>query len=183
MALTKKRRVFIEEYLRCWNGAEAARRAGYKFPRNQAAYLLTIPTISDEIERRISELTMQADEVLVRLAEQARGLDSGFFTLGGELDALAIARADKTHLIKKTKQTKYGLEVELYDAQTALEKIGRALGIFKDRLDVTTGDEPLAIPDHFEVALKRAYGRTGRISDNGGKGELPGGSDQELPAG
>jgi len=88
---------------------------------------------------------MQADEVLLRLAEQARGLDSDFFTLGGELDAAAIARADKTHLIKKTKQTKYGLEVELYDAQAALEKIGRALGIFKDRLDLTTGGEPLTI--------------------------------------
>ena len=145
MALTKKRRVFIEEYLRYWNGAEAARRAGYKHPRNQASYLLTIPNIREEIERRIEELTMQADEVLLRLAEQARGLNNDFFTTGGELDAAAIARAEKTHLIKKTKQTKYGLEVELYDAQAALEKIGRALGLFKDRLDVTTGGEPLIV--------------------------------------
>ena len=26
--LTRKQKVFIEEYLQCWNGAEAARRAG-----------------------------------------------------------------------------------------------------------------------------------------------------------
>ena len=29
MALSKKQRVFVEHFLRCWNAAEAARRAGY----------------------------------------------------------------------------------------------------------------------------------------------------------
>ena len=145
MALTKKRRVFIEEYLCCWNGAEAARRAGYKHARNQASYLLAIPNIQAEIERRIEELTMQADEVLSRLAEQARGLSREYFHPDGALNAAAIVRDDKTHLIKKTKQTRDGLEVELYDGQRALVDIGRALGLFKERLDVTTGGEPLAI--------------------------------------
>ena len=133
MALTRKRRVFIEEYLRCWNGAEAARCAGYKFPRRQAFRLLTNVDIKEEIKRRIDELAMQADEVLLRLAEQARGLNKDFFTIDGHIDALAILSADKTHLIKKTKQTKYGLEIELYDAQVALEKIGRAHGLFVER--------------------------------------------------
>lgn len=145
MALTKKRRVFIEEYLRCWNGAEAARRAGYKFPARQASFLLSIIEVQAEVEQRVSELTMQADEVLLRLAEQARGLPKKYFTSAGELNAPAIVIDDKTHLIKKTKKTQHGLEVELYDGQAALEKIGRALGLFKDRLDVTTGDEPLII--------------------------------------
>lgn len=136
MALTKKRRVFIEEYLRCWNGAEAARRAGYKHPRNQASYLLTIPNIQEEIEKRIEELAMRADEVLLRLAEQARGLSNAYFRPSGELDATVIVANNKTHLVKKTKRTQHGLEIELYDSQRALVDIGRALGIFKDRLIV-----------------------------------------------
>lgn len=59
MGLTHKRRVFIEEYLTCWNGAEAARRAGYKFPRRQASYLLTIPAIRNVVEERISDLEIE----------------------------------------------------------------------------------------------------------------------------
>lgn len=136
MALTKKRCVFIEEYLRCWNGAEAARRAGYKFPRRQASRLLTNVDVQQRIEQRIEELTMQADEVLLRLAEQARGLPKKYFHPNGTLNAAVIVTDDKTHLIKKTKHTRDGLEVELYDAQRALVDIGRALGIFKDRLIV-----------------------------------------------
>jgi len=79
---------------------------------------------------------MRADEVLLRLTEQARGLSKDYFRPNGELDAAAIVTNNKTHLIKKTKQTQHGLEVELYDGQRALVDIGRALGIFKDRLIV-----------------------------------------------
>ena len=73
MGLTNKRRVFIEEYLRCWNATEAARRAEYKHPRRQGARLLSFVDIQKEVERRIEEKAMGANEVLNRLAEQARG--------------------------------------------------------------------------------------------------------------
>lgn len=136
MSLTKKRRVFIEEYLRCWNGAEAARRAGYKHPRNQASYLLTIPNIQEEIEQRIEELTMQADEVLLRLAEMARGEHGKYLNPDGTIDLGKLIEDGKQHLVKKVKPAKDGMEVEFYDAQKALVDVGRALGLFTDRLVV-----------------------------------------------
>jgi len=37
MKLSNMQRVFVEEYLSCWNGTEAARRAGYKWPRQAAS--------------------------------------------------------------------------------------------------------------------------------------------------
>jgi hypothetical protein len=49
--------------------------------------------------------------------------------------------------------------------------------------DVTSGGEPLAIPQPFEIALKRAYDSTGQLPENGGDGELSAGSDTELPPG
>ena len=72
MGLTNKRRVFIEEYLKCWNASEAARHADYAHPGSQGHSLLKILEIQEEIERRIEEKAMGADEVLTRLAEQAR---------------------------------------------------------------------------------------------------------------
>lgn len=86
---------------------------------------------------------MQADEVLLRLAEQARGLPKEYFHPDGSLNAAAIVTADKTHLIKRTKQTRDGLEVELYDAQRALVDIGRHLSLFTDNIDVKSGGKPL----------------------------------------
>jgi len=74
--LTNKRIAFVEHYLACWNASEAARRAGYK-QRNEGHRLLTNADIQAHIKERLAEVTMSADEVLQRLAEIARNLDSG----------------------------------------------------------------------------------------------------------
>lgn len=140
MGLTKKRRVFLEEYLKCWNGAEAARRAGYAYPRQEAHRLLTNADISDEIKRRLKAKAMDADEVLARLADQARGNIADFMNTevpGGIIDLEKAQELGLTHLIKSIAWTKQGVKVELYDAQAALVHIGRHLKLFTDRVEVT----------------------------------------------
>lgn len=184
---TNKQRLFIEEYLQCWNATEAARQAGYAGSDATLGVVgyenLRKPKIEAIIHQRLAEAAMGADEVLTRLAEQARGLNEDFFTPDGALNMAVVIAKNMTHLVKKTKRTKYGLDVELYDAQAALTQIGRAHGLFKDKVDLTTGGEPLAMPQHFQIALTRAYDGTGQISEDGGEGELPEGSDRELPSG
>lgn len=71
MALTKKQRVFIDEYVKCWNASEAARRAGYS--KKTACAIgcenLTKPEIMLEIdiqlENRVNN-TSEEFEALVR---------------------------------------------------------------------------------------------------------------------
>jgi phage terminase small subunit len=70
--LSNKQRVFVEAYLQTWNATEAARRAGYKHPDVQGPRLLGNVGIAAAIERRMREMAMQTDEMLARLAEQAR---------------------------------------------------------------------------------------------------------------
>ena len=74
--LSDKQRAFVEHYLESWNATKAARRAGYRGNSNTLAVVgwenLRKPKISAEIERRISEKAMRADEVLLRLGQQAR---------------------------------------------------------------------------------------------------------------
>lgn len=142
MALSKKRRAFVEHYLECWNGAEACRRAGYatKYADRQAATLLRVPAVQEAISARLADLTLTADEVLVRLAEQARGTAARYIELdhaGKPRLNLARMKADgKEHLIKSFEVNMRGVtRFEMYDAQSALALIGKHHRLFTDRVE------------------------------------------------
>jgi len=138
MGLTGKQRVFVEEYLTCWNASEAARRAGYSETGAAVAgtRLLTNDKVSAEIARRVADKTMTANEVLTRLAEQARASVEDFLEIreGIRDPYISLHKAaalGKLHLVKKFKYDRDGRpEFELHDAQAALVQLGKALGIF-----------------------------------------------------
>lgn len=143
LGFSGKQEAFITEYLRDFNATQAAIRAGYS--ERTAAVIgsenLRKPNIAAEIQRRIAEKSMGADEVALRLADHARGDISDFLdiTPGGiGINLQKAQQLGKTNLIKKVKfrtqtsKNKDGvetetrdIEIELYDAQTALEKLGR----------------------------------------------------------
>jgi phage terminase small subunit len=143
MNLTPKQQIFINEYLKCWNATEAARQAGYseKTARAIGAENLTKPYIWDRIQQALRESAMSAEEVLMRLGDHARG-DLAYFA---DVDDLRdLVDNSKSHLVKKIKRvitktkddteiTRF--EIELYDAQAALEKLGRHHGLFTDRVE------------------------------------------------
>jgi phage terminase large subunit len=83
MALSFKQLAFINEYLTDFNGTQAAIRAGYseKGARTAGSELLANPNILAEIRARVNERAMSADEVLLRLGEEARGNLGSFFKL------------------------------------------------------------------------------------------------------
>lgn len=154
MGFTKKQRVFVEEYLQCWNAAEAARRAGYS---ERTAYsigprLLKKVEVSEAIQKRIAEKAMSADEVLLRLGDMARG-DIGEFmdisSMGFNVSLETAKELGLTHLIKKVKQRttitqkkdgdeeeNHWIELELHDAQMALVHLGRVHKLFTDKIDI-----------------------------------------------
>lgn len=142
MALTQKQRKFVEEYLVCWCGAEAARRAGYS-ARGHSAWTLGCRQLKRDdvqalIRQRITEKAMTADEVLSRLAEQARGEQAAYLRADGTVDLERLLADGKGHLVKATKWTQRGdLVVEFYDAQAALVQLGRHLALFTDNVNVT----------------------------------------------
>lgn len=142
MALNRKQRIFVEEYLKCWNASEAARRAGYRGRANTIGpRLLANVGIQAEIERRLDEVVMSADEVLTRLAEQARASIEGFLTFSkrGRKPTLDLKQAQESgllHLIKKLKYNTQGqVEIELHDAQSALALIGKHHKLFTEKIE------------------------------------------------
>jgi phage terminase small subunit len=146
--LTNRQRVFVEEYLQCWCASEAARRAGYRGDANTVGpRLLANVGVKALIEQRIADKAMSADEVLVRLTEQARG-DFGDFIrineLTGEafLDLAAAKVAGKLHLVKSYQEAseKFGAKLELYDAQAALVHLGKHHRLFAEVLNINNLD-------------------------------------------
>ena len=158
MGITNKQRVFIEGYLQCWNAAEAARRAGYseRTARIQASRLLSKANIQEEIQSRISEKAMSADEVLLRLGDMARGDMGDFMDIESMSFNLALEKAKelgKTHLIKRVKQRtiitqkkdgdeeeNHYIELELHDSQSALVHLGKHHKLFTDKTEITGKD-------------------------------------------
>jgi phage terminase small subunit len=151
----RKERVFVDEYLKCWNGAMSARRAGYSVKSAyQIAYeILRKPHIKAEIEERMKQSAMSADEVLARLSEHARGNIADLIEINDEgfasFDFSTDEAKGKLHLVKKirSKRTRRvegrgkgavpwedeSVEVEMYDAQRALEMLGRYHNLFTEK--------------------------------------------------
>lgn len=144
MALNSRQQAFVDEYLRCWNASEAARRAGYSEATaySQGQRLLKHVEVSAAIQERVSERAMSADEVLVRLADMARADMSDFvsFRPGVKLPILDLEKAHaagKFGLVKKLKYNELGgVEFELYDAQAALVQLGKVHKLFTDKQEV-----------------------------------------------
>lgn len=150
MALTDKQAIFVEHYLTSFNATEAAKQAGYKGDRNALATIghanLKKDEIAEAISLRIKEAAMGADEVMMRLAEQARASYSQYIDEDGKVDFEKIIKDKKAHLIKSIKHTPYGKNVEFYDAQAALQFVGKYHGLFVDRTEHTGKDgEPIEV--------------------------------------
>ncbi len=160
MALTARRQAFINEYLTCWNASESARRAGYSELTAGAigSDLLKNIEVSDEIKRRVAEMTMTADEVLVRLADQARGdmADYVSFVPGVKAPFIDLAKANETGKLRNVKKVKYteqgGIEFELYDAQAALALLAKYHKLLTDRSEISGRDGgPIEYADVTEL--------------------------------
>lgn len=161
MTLTRKREAWINEYLHCWNATEAARRVGFAHPNTQGPRLLLDVSIKAEIQARLSENAMSADEVLHRLAEHARGNMGDFIDIESMSFSLNLQKAKElglTHLIKKVKDRvvmtsnrdgeeteTHTLEIELYDAKSALDTLAKYHGLLVDRTDITSGGKVIKV--------------------------------------
>ena len=134
--------MFVDSYLQCFNATKAALDAGYS--ENTAAEIgyenLRKPQIEQVISKRLKQAAMSADEVLMRLAEQARGEHGKYITTSGAVDIATLVNDKKAHLIKKVKETKDGMEYEFYDAQSALNTLAKHHGLLTDKTEITGKD-------------------------------------------
>lgn len=146
--LTHKQRAFVDEYMKDFNATQAALRAGYspKSARTIGPENLSKPVIDAEIERRVSERAMGANELLIRLGERARFDLSPFVREvdrpGSEyrvyVDVDALIAAGMGHMIRGVKQTTSGPVIEFTDPDAAQQLLAKQLGLLRDQIDINT---------------------------------------------
>ena len=109
---------------------------------------------------------MPAEEVVARLSRQARADISDFIKPGGGIDWDAVQ--EQGELVKRITHRKgQSSQIELHDAQAALEKIGKVHGIFVDKKEISGPDGgPLEIGIK-EVLVEIPDDET--IMDSGGR--------------
>jgi phage terminase small subunit len=143
MGFSKKQRIFIDEYLKCWNATQAALNAGYS---QRSAHTigwenLQKPAIKEEIQKRLDESAMSADEVIQAIGDIGRADISDFIEIDEEtgrlksFDFAKAKKAGKLGLIKSITPAANGLRVELHDRMKALELIGKHHALFTDNVN------------------------------------------------
>jgi len=170
MALSAKHQQFVEEYLRCFNATKAYQAVYPTVGRLTAAsngyrLLRENPEVAEYVQQRLSEAAMGADEVLMRLAEQARGNMGDFIRVTPDgsftIDLTGAESAQKLGLIRKVTKTvrRFGdteieeATVDLYDSQAALVHLGKHLDLFSDKLTVKLEKELKGALDALEKSL------------------------------
>lgn len=148
--LTEKQQRFVDEYLIDLNATQAAIRAGYspQTAKEIGCQNLTKLNIQNAISIRMAERSkrtgINADRVLMELAK------IGFASISDVVD-LETAKIKQDAADEdlaciqsvKIKPNEWGTEreVKMYDKKASLELMGRHLGMFKDKVEVSCMDE------------------------------------------
>ena len=132
------------------------------------------PNVSRAIEARISETAMSADEVLLRLAEHARGDMGDFLNIGESGDfKIDLEKAKKkgklrliskaktiTRLVGEDKTPETTIEIDLYDAQSALSLLGKHHKLFTEKIENAKQYEPNSARGEVSRKLAEFAART-----------------------
>ena len=145
--MTQKQKRFIEEYLIDLNATQAAIRAGYSpdTAKSIGSENLTKPDIQARIARAMAERSrrtgVNADRVVMELAKIA------FVNAKDVIDSdTATVRPDAlpedTAAIQSVKVKTFGedgleREIKMADKLKALELLGKHLGMFKDKVELS----------------------------------------------
>ena len=145
--MTKKQKRFIEEYLIDLNATQAAIRAGYSpdTAKSIGSENLTKPDIKTRIAKAMAERSrrtgVNADRVVMELAKIA------FVNANDVIDAETAtlkpnAAPEDTAAIQSVKVKTFGedgleREIKMADKLKALELLGKHLGMFKDKVELS----------------------------------------------
>lgn len=148
MALTDKQSMFVKEYLIDLNATQAAIRAGYspKSAMEQGYQLLQKTSVQEEIQiqmnNRSKRTEITADKVLKELAKLGFSDMRDFASWdSGGVNLMQSTDIEDTACVSEVSQsaTAFGTNVKIkfHDKKGALELLGKHLGIFVEKLEVS----------------------------------------------
>mgnify|MGYP002795765718 FL=1 len=150
--MTKKQKIFADEYLIDLNATRAYRAAYPSVKKDETAaaaaarMLRNVKVqeyISECMQEREQRTEVTQDMVVKELAAIAFSKATDYAAVKG--GAVCIKDTDslsdeQIRAIAGIKDGKFGVEVRLNDKEKALELLGRHLGMWNDKLDINTPD-------------------------------------------
>lgn len=151
--MTEKQKIFADEYLIDLNATRAYKIAYPRVKNDEtaaaaAARLLKNVKVVTYIEKRMQDRQKRTEVTQDRVIEElaaiafARATDFAQIVNGNVvLTDTADLTESQIKAIAGIKEGKFGIELKLNDKEKALELLGRHLGMFKDKLEVSGLDE------------------------------------------
>ena len=139
--LRERQKRFVEEYLVDLNATQAAIRAGYseKTAMEQGYQLLQKTSVQKAIEeaqnKRLERIQISQDEVIRRLLENA--------DIASGKKAIVLTQIRKSEDGEIVGDDVAQLVYEPSSVNKAFELLGKHLGMFANKVDVTTDGKPL----------------------------------------
>ena len=148
--MTKKQKIFADEYLIDLNATRAYRVAYPSVKKDETARangsrMLTNANVAKYISERMQERQQRTevtqDMVIKELAAIAFARATDYAAVRGgtvcikDTDSLSD---EQICAIAGIKEGKFGVEIRLNDKEKALELLGRHLGMWNDKLDIKT---------------------------------------------
>lgn len=149
MALTEKQKVFADEYLIDLNATRAYKVAYPKVKKDQVARangsrLLANANVAVYVDKRMKDREKRTeitqDRVLQELAKIGFADVTDYVTIEGpyvRIKSTADIPPDKIGAIAGIKEGANGIEIKLNDKGKALELIGRHLGMWNDKMQLS----------------------------------------------
>ena len=156
--LSPKIERFCREYVIDMNGAQAAIRAGYsaRSAKEQASALLTKPNVKlfvAQLQAELAESTkVKAVDVIMELTKLGFSNIQDYINEDNQIKdlselnndkAAAVASIETTTILLGEGRTKKTVKLKLWDKKDALVQLGRHLGIFNDKTDITSNGKEI----------------------------------------
>lgn len=151
--LTGKQKIFADEYLIDLNATRAYRAAYPNCKKDSSADAAArkllgntrIQTyISEQMKERQKRTEITQDRVIQELAQIAFAKITDYVEVqsDGEKNIVVVKSTEKlsknqVSAIAGIKQGKYGIEIKLNDKEKALEMLGRHLGMWNDKINIS----------------------------------------------
>ncbi len=168
--LTAKQRLFIEEYQVDLNGLQAALRAGYA--KGSAKHVYTVNMKNPMVVRALEEaMRARSDSVRVDVEWVLRNLIE---VAGRCMQKEPVAGSEAREGGRRRGAEADGAGLWRFDskgANRALELIGKHLGMFKEKVEVS-GPDGEAIAVELGLAKERLASRIARLAIQGGAGSV-----------
>lgn len=167
---------FVLEYVNCFNQSKAALRAGFQHPSSGHS-LMKRPHIKAAIDEYLSYRADNADAIVHRLWDIATADMNELISLdpvNGRpyIDVAKMYKAGQTGLIKRIRQTKGSIEVELHSPMEAITLLMKHRGMLTDKIQVdwraemqAGGHDPERIKQLIIDAITRGAGAAD-VGDN-----------------